>query len=173
MKNADVRFYFDADILGLAHVICALRSDCTYPGDRGAVIKRRARPECVIQSDPGDNRWIPTIAAQGWIGVTRDSDIQKHFSLVQSIRDHGARLVTLAGDDAGDKWRQLEMLMTQWRRIEALVDRDGPLILSITRTSHREVDIEKCLRDLRQGHERRSQVRQERRDEHPDRPSLF
>ncbi|OIN82809.1 hypothetical protein [Mycobacterium malmoense] len=173
MKNADVRFYFDADILGLAHVICALRPDCTYPGDPGAVIKRKSRPPCVIQSDPGDNRWITTSTAQGWIGITRDSDIQTHFSLMQSVKDNCARLVTLAGPDAGDKWRQLETFMTQWRRIEALLDREGPLILSITRTSHREVDIEKCLRNIRQGRETRSEARQRRRDGHPDSPRLL
>lgn len=31
MKPADVRFYFDADILGLAKLIAGLRSDVTYP----------------------------------------------------------------------------------------------------------------------------------------------
>jgi hypothetical protein len=40
-KPATIRFYFDADVLGLAHVVAGLRSDATYPGDPGAVIKRR------------------------------------------------------------------------------------------------------------------------------------
>jgi hypothetical protein len=30
-----VRFYFDADVLGLAKVMVQLRSDVTYPGDPG------------------------------------------------------------------------------------------------------------------------------------------
>jgi hypothetical protein len=30
-----VRFYFDADVLGLAKVMVMLRSDMTYPGDPG------------------------------------------------------------------------------------------------------------------------------------------
>lgn len=31
MKPAEVRFYFDADILGLGKLISGLRPDCTYP----------------------------------------------------------------------------------------------------------------------------------------------
>lgn len=47
-KPAVVRFYLDADVLGLAHVVAGLRNDATYPGDPGAVIKRRQRSACPI-----------------------------------------------------------------------------------------------------------------------------
>jgi hypothetical protein len=33
-RPATVRFYFDADVLGVAKVVAALRSDVTYPGDQ-------------------------------------------------------------------------------------------------------------------------------------------
>jgi hypothetical protein len=36
-KPATVRFYFDADVLGLAKTV-ALRSDVTYPGDTGGLL---------------------------------------------------------------------------------------------------------------------------------------
>jgi hypothetical protein len=42
-KPADVRFYFDADVLGVAKVLAQLRPDITYPGDPGAIIHRRQR----------------------------------------------------------------------------------------------------------------------------------
>jgi len=32
-KPAAVRFYLDADVLGLAKVLVQLRNDVTYPGD--------------------------------------------------------------------------------------------------------------------------------------------
>jgi hypothetical protein len=35
-RPATVRFYFDADVLGLAKVIVSLRSDATYAGDQVA-----------------------------------------------------------------------------------------------------------------------------------------
>lgn len=175
MKPADVCFYFDADILGLAHVICSLRSDSTYPGDPGAVIKRRARPACGITPGIGDNGWIPEVAGRGWVGITRDSAIQTHLSLMQAVKDHGLRLVALAGPDAVDKWAQLEVIMTQWRKIEALRLRTGPLVMTITRTSARELDIDKCLNEIREGRreDRQSGKPKERRDRQSDDGRLF
>lgn len=39
-----VRFYVDADTLGLAHALCRIRGDVTYPGDPGGKFKRLERP---------------------------------------------------------------------------------------------------------------------------------
>jgi hypothetical protein len=147
--NTDVRFYFDADILGLAHVVCALRLDCTYPGDKGLTIKRRTRPPCVVTTPKAkDPEWIPVVANQGWIAITRDSNILDHLSALQAVRNNGLRLVTLSGPDGKYKWTQLEIIMTQWRRIEALQDRTGPLIISSTRTTFRELAIDERLAEL-------------------------
>ena len=41
VKPAQVDFYVDADVLGLARVLARLRSDVTYPGDPGAEIHKR------------------------------------------------------------------------------------------------------------------------------------
>lgn len=38
IKPAEVRFYVDADLLGLARVLSDLRADVTYPGDPGAIV---------------------------------------------------------------------------------------------------------------------------------------
>jgi hypothetical protein len=43
-KPANVRFYFDADVLGLAKALANLRPDITFPGDPGGLIHRRRRP---------------------------------------------------------------------------------------------------------------------------------
>ncbi len=37
-KPAVVRFYVDADVLGLAKILVQVRSDVTYPGDPGGVL---------------------------------------------------------------------------------------------------------------------------------------
>lgn len=135
-KPANVRFYFDADVLGLAKIIAALRPDATYPGDPGDVIHRRSRPPCPI-SDPAtlDHVWIPEVARQGWLIVTRDSRISDHRAEVAAVRDHGAKMVALAGKDARNRWQQLEIFMSQWRRIEALTDEAGPFIWRANRTA--------------------------------------
>lgn len=49
MKPAGVRFYFDADILGLGRLVAGLRADATYPGDPGTTIHKR---RLVVLSSP-------------------------------------------------------------------------------------------------------------------------
>jgi PIN like domain len=141
-KPATVRFYFDADILGLAKVVAALRSDVTYPGDRGDVVHRRARPACPITStDTDDTVWIPATARHGWLIITRDSDIQHHRAEIAAVRTSGARMIALAGEEARGTWNQLEVLMCQWRAIERRREESGPFIYSATRTRLRQVDL--------------------------------
>jgi hypothetical protein len=110
-KPATVRFYFDADILGLAKVVAALRSDVTYPGDPGAVIHKRKREPCTIQPGVDDVEWLPYVARQGWLIVTRDSNIQENRAEIDAVLAHGAKMVALASSDARTKWTQLEVLI--------------------------------------------------------------
>jgi hypothetical protein len=134
-KPAEVRFYFDADVLGLARVVCALRPDCTFPGDPGATIKRRTRPPCpVVSPATKDPIWLPIVTAERWIVISRDSHISTRPAEIDAVRRHGARLVVLSGKEAHGPWEQLEILMAQWRRIEAMGPITGPWIYSATRT---------------------------------------
>ncbi|WP_064889105.1 hypothetical protein [Mycolicibacter heraklionensis] len=151
MKNASVRFYFDADILGLAHVVCSLRPDCTFPGDPGQTIKRQVRQPCEISQGAKDSEWIPAVAERGWIALTRDADIQSHLSLLQLVQEHGLRLVTLTSEDARTPWGQLEVVMSNWRRIEELYDRRGPLVIAAARTSLRHIDVNAAIDKVRKG----------------------
>lgn len=104
-KPAAVRFYIDfyidADVLGLARVLVALRPDVTYPGDPGGVVHRRERPACVI-ADRGtpDRVWIPEVARSGWLIVTRDSRISERTAEIDAVRTNGARMIALSGADA-------------------------------------------------------------------------
>lgn len=134
-KPAEVRFYFDADVLGLARVVCDLRSDCTYPGDPGATIKRRTRPASPVTSPATkDPIWLPIVAARRWVIISRDSHIASRPGEIDAVRQHGARLVVLSGKEARGPWEQLEILLARWRRIEGLVSTPGPWIYSATRT---------------------------------------
>jgi hypothetical protein len=45
VRPAEVHFYLDADVLGLAHILVQVRPDVTFPGDPGGeVFKRRWPP---------------------------------------------------------------------------------------------------------------------------------
>jgi hypothetical protein len=63
-RAAQVRFYVDADILGLGKILGSLRNDVTYPGDPGAVLHKRHRAPCPSQAlmcstRTGYLRWLP------------------------------------------------------------------------------------------------------------------
>jgi hypothetical protein len=143
VKPATIRFYCDADILGLAKVLAGLRSDVTYPGDPGGTVHKRTRPACPI-ADPSteDEIWIPEVTRRAWLIITRDSRIQEHRAEIAAVRSHGARMIALAGRDAGGKWDQLEVLMCQWRAIERRLTEPGPFIYNATRTSLRRVPLD-------------------------------
>ena len=141
-RAANVRFYVDADVLGLAKILVQLRSDVTYPGDPGGVTHKRRRDACPITSpEARDTEWIPEVTRHGWLIITRDSNIAANRAEIAAVRDNGARMVALAGRDAIGTWAQLEVLMTQWRRIEALLGAPGPFIFSATRTTLRRIDL--------------------------------
>lgn len=142
MKRADVRFYVDADILGLGKLLAGLRPDVTYPGDPGATIHKRTRPPCPITSPATpDSIWIPEVASRDWLIITRDSSIRAHRAEIEAVKATRGRLVALSGKDAGTTWTQLEVVMSQWRKIEGLLLETGPFIYTATRTSLRRLDL--------------------------------
>lgn len=121
LEHLAVRYYVDADTLGLAHVLVQLRWDVTYPGDPGGTVKRHARPACPIQStDVDDEEWIPIVAAQGWAIISRDKHIERRPPELEAVRAHGAKLFALTSREKLDVWRQLEILMCSWRSIERM-----------------------------------------------------
>jgi len=135
IKPAEVRFYFDADVLGLGKAVVRLRPDATYPGDPGGILHKRERPACVITKPrTDDDVWIPLVAAESWLIITRDSKIQERRAEIAAVRDNGARMVALSSREATSTWAQLEILMCRWRSIEALLSVPGPLIRSASRS---------------------------------------
>ena len=142
MKTAATRFYVDADILGLAKVLCSVRADVTYPTFGGGKIFGRMRPPCPITStDVDDEVWIPEAAQNGWLIITRDTAIQSRVAEINAVRESGARMVALIGKDAVTVWQQLDIVMHRWQRIEALFDEPGPLIIAASRSSWRRVSL--------------------------------
>jgi hypothetical protein len=141
-KPAVVRFYIDADVLGLAKVLVQVRSDVTYPGDPGGTLHRRTRPACPIKSsEVKDDIWIPQVAVLGWLIVTRDANILNNRAEIAAVRESGARMICLAGSEAIGTWAQLEVFLCQWRAVEGTLDQPGPFIYSATRTSLRAVPL--------------------------------
>jgi hypothetical protein len=143
VKPAKVSFYLDADVLGLAHVLAGLRPDVTYPGDPRATIHKRERPPCPITTPHvKDTEWIPVVAQNRWLIITRDRHIQENRREIIAVRDHGARMVALSGRDANGTFDQLEIVMVQWRSVVQLLEQPGPFVYTATRTSLRQVGLD-------------------------------
>jgi PIN like domain len=141
-KSAEVRYYVDADLLGLAKILAGLRCDVTYPGDPGGTVHRRTRPPCPIASPATlDREWLPMVAAENWLIITRDRRIQDHTAEIAAVREHGARLVTLSSDEATNKFAQLEIVMCRWRDIARCLNTVGPFIYRATRTTLTPIDL--------------------------------
>jgi len=139
---ADVRFYIDADLLGLAKLLVQVRNDVTYPGDPGGELYRKKRPPCAVASPAvKDVEWLPVVCRNKWLIVTRDWHINDHRQEIAAVRDHGARMVTLASKEANSKFAQLELFMCRWRTIEALLEKPGPFIYEATRTTLKPVPL--------------------------------
>jgi hypothetical protein len=142
IRLAEVRYYIDADVLGLAHVLTKLRSDVTYPGDPGGIVYKRQRGPCPVTTPAAkDLEWIPVIAQLGWLIITRDGNIQAHRSEIAAVRDHGARMIALNTEHARTAFEQLEIVMCRWRQIEALHGTPGPFIHIATRSSLRQLPL--------------------------------
>lgn len=129
VRPVRVRFYVDADLLGLGHALAALRNDVTYPGDPGKVIHKRARPACPVLPRTLDEDWLPTVAAEGWLIITRDRSIQDVPAEIAAVKQNRAKMVNLTAESAGTTWGQLEVVMRHWRAIDELQRRDGPFIV--------------------------------------------
>ena len=142
LRAAQVRFYVDADILGLGKILGSLRNDVTYPGDPGAVLHKRHGHLPIANPDVLDTDWIPDVAARGWLIVTRDSMIIQNLNEIAAIRENNAKMVALNQRDAQTKWGQLEVFMTQWRRIEALTSELGPFIWRVSRTAMTPIPLD-------------------------------
>jgi hypothetical protein len=125
-----IRYYFDADILGVAKLIVQARNDATYPGDPGDSI----RPPCGILPSTKDYEWIPAVAGNGWITITRDRHIMSRPTELAAVTDNEARIVCLDARHELTKWLELEIIVMQWRRIEDLSSIAGPWIYRASRS---------------------------------------
>ena len=133
---ADIRFYVDADVLGLAKLLIQVRPDITYPGDPGGVgCDGLTRPACPTKPGDKDQDWIPVVAKAGWVVITRDRRMLNRPAERQAILAHGARVVRFDARHELNKWLQLEIAVTQWRRIEELSELPGPWIYRVARTA--------------------------------------
>ena len=132
-----IQFYVDADVLGLglAKVLIQVRPDVTYPGDPGGIgCDGFLRPACPTSPGDKDADWIPIVAKAGWVIITRDRRMLNRPAEREAIIESGAKVVRFDARHELTKWLQLEIAVTQWRRIQELAELPGPWIYRASRT---------------------------------------
>jgi len=135
-----VRWYVDADTLGLAHVLIRARNDVTFPGDPGETFRGRRRPPCPIEStDVPDEEWIAEVGRRGWCVITRDREVMKRPAELAAVHEHGVRMFAVTSPGQLTTWELVEAVVTQWREMEKLVELPGPWIYGLTRSSLRRL----------------------------------
>lgn len=140
-----VRFYIDADTLGLAKILATIRPDVTFPGDPGGTVHKRSRPACSIHPKTKDIVWLPEVAKAGWLIITRDQRIRQKRAELAAVKEHRAKVVAIVSGDATEKmstFAQLEILMINWRRVEELADLPGPFAYAISRSAFTKLDLD-------------------------------
>jgi hypothetical protein len=150
-KVADVRFYVDANLMGVGKILADLRSDVTYPGLAAGVVEGRHRPACVVgAADTPDDEWIRLVAAQGWVILTRDIAIQQRLREIEAVVQHNARMVTIVGAEQLRRFDLLHITLKWWSRIEQVCAEPGPVIYTATRSRCEPIDPRKLLKDARE-----------------------
>jgi hypothetical protein len=78
------------------------------------------------------------VAALGWIVITRDRYHAHRPAGIAAVVGAKASHVRLDPGSALNRWGQLEIVVSQWRRTEALEEMPGPWVHVITRTTIRK-----------------------------------
>ena len=105
-------------------------------------ISDAARPAQSRRRTPTTPTGSPPSPWPGGSPITRDRHIQDHRAELAAVRENRLRMVALSAPEARTTWEQLEVVMCQWHAIEALADREGPLLYLATRTSLRPISLQ-------------------------------
>lgn len=136
-------WYVDADTLGLAHVLIRARRDVTFPGDDGIRHETSWSTDPCVISDPetDDQIWIPTVTRAGMAIITRDKRIATRTAEINAVVASAARMFAVTSRENLDLWGLVEVVVTQWRKIEDAAREAGPYIYSVTRTAMDKIDL--------------------------------
>ena len=125
-----MRFFVDADLLGVGMALAQLRKDVTYPGHPAA--------EGIVQ-DTTDPVWLPIVGGKGWIAITKDRHIRSRPGEILAVYQAAVRLVVITGNRRMNSFDRMRLLLRHWDEIEDLDTLPGPWIWSLTQGGLRQM----------------------------------
>jgi hypothetical protein len=119
------------------------RRDVTFPGDDGTRHKTNWSMDPCVISDPEthDDVWIPAVTRAGMAIITRDKHIATRTAEKDQVLAAGARMFAITSRENLDLWGLVEVVVTQWRKIEEAAKEPGPYIYGVTRTMMDKIDL--------------------------------
>ncbi len=73
--------------------------------------------------------------------ITRDKHIATRTAEKDQVLAAGARMFAITSRENLDLWGLVEVVVTQWRKIEEAAREPGPYIYSVTRTTMDKIDL--------------------------------
>lgn len=124
-------------------MLVAVRTDVTYPGFEGRVVREREMPASPI-TDTGtdDDVWIPVVAQAGWVIITRDQAIQRRTAEIAAVAANNAKMFAIASPGKLHNWDMLRITLRHWDAIEASCDQAGPFIYRMTLTRLEQIELQ-------------------------------
>lgn len=125
-----IRYFVDEDLAGVGLSLMAARND--------VVLGSHEPVKHLVPAKDSD--WIPVVARFGWVVLTNDKHIRTRPHEAPVADQHGLRCAHVAPSarDA-NRWDFVRLIASRWDSIAALLDRQGPIWLSVTSRRVREL----------------------------------
>lgn len=118
-------FFVDANLLGVAKSLEAVRNDILYPGHTSC--------PTIVPATP-DSKWLAEAGRRQWIVILRDKRVRSRSREREALLQHGLRTFCLTGSGNASSWDSLRLLAIHWPDIERVArESPGPFIYSVTR----------------------------------------
>ncbi len=122
------RFFFDVNIIGVAHALEREMSGVVYPG----------HADWPFDRDTPDEIWLPFVGDSGWCAIVRDRRIRYRRSERATMERHRVRAVAVVVDRNLTIAEHTDLLRGNWARIEATLARP-PAFYHLTASGLREM----------------------------------
>lgn len=129
-----LRFFADESVLGVGKALAIARRDTVHSGHpliAGAYLGAL------------DTEWIPVVARERLIVISRDRHIKTKPGELQLLRDSGLRVFWIAGKRDLSNWDYLVRLVRRWPDIERLIAErgDGPWFMAVNESTVSEISL--------------------------------
>lgn len=133
-EAAELRFFVDESALGLGKTLAAARRDVIHAGH--VLI-----PEAPLGTI--DPVWIPAVAARGLVVIARDKRIRTKPAELALLREHGMRVLWIAGKRDLSTWDAIARMIHRWDDIETIMAErgPGPWFMAVLERSIREIAV--------------------------------